>query len=102
MSKALVYLRDSLVIFEELNDKRGQAGALDNSCSCYCDLGDYDKALTCGLKSVRLYREVGAQEGEAEVLDSIGGVYKARGDYTQALAYLNRALTISEGIGLRM
>jgi tetratricopeptide (TPR) repeat protein len=38
-SKALVYLRDSLVIYEELNDKRGQAGALDNSCSCYCDLG---------------------------------------------------------------
>ena len=82
----------------ELNDKQGEAGALNNIGTIYSFIGDYATALDFHLRSLRLFREIGSVNGEAEALPNVGTVYYELGHYIEALEYFSRGLTACDEI----
>ena len=96
---ALEYLKRSLSISLEINDKPGESAMLNNIATLYHDRGEYDTALEHLNRSMAIYQEIGDKSGEGKTLNNIAGIYRARGEYDTALDYLNRSLLISQKIG---
>ncbi|MBL8005077.1 MAG: tetratricopeptide repeat protein [Candidatus Kapabacteria bacterium] len=97
--KALEYLSKSLLISEEIENKRGIASVLGNIGLVYSDLSDYPKALEYYSKALLILEEIGNKVGIASNLGNIGNVYNYLSDYPKALEYYSKALHIGEEIG---
>lgn len=98
---ALNYLKQSLIIRQEIGDKSGEGTTLNNISQIYDFKGDYDTALNYLQQSLVLQQEIGDKSGEDVALNNISQIYAARGDSDTALKYLNQALAIQQKIDNR-
>ncbi len=82
-SEALETLDEAMVQFAEMDDREGEAGALNNFGNVYLSIGDYPRALEHYLRSLAIKTELGKRH--AGTLRNIGIVYQHLGDYSNAL-----------------
>lgn len=96
--EALKYYHRSLILKEEMGDRKGIASSLYNIGLIYSDQGKYKKALVYYQRSLAFNEENGDEKGIAISLNAIGIIYSDLGKYKEALEYYQRSLTINETI----
>ncbi len=84
-AEALETLDEAMVQFAEMNDREGEAGALNNFGNVYLSIGDYPRALENYLRSLAIKTELGKRHAGAGTMRNIGIVYQHLGDYSNAL-----------------
>ncbi len=93
--KALAYQKESLLLFEQLEDKHGVAITNENIGSIYEDLEQFNLAHQYFDKS---YGYVQGSETieEVNVLNNLGDSFRKTGDYDSALAHTQKALEVAQ------
>jgi CHAT domain-containing protein/tetratricopeptide (TPR) repeat protein len=81
-------------VFQQLQDRRGEARALSAIAVAHRALGDMPPALQAFQEAVRVYGETSDRSGEAWALRGIGMVYSETGEPDLAVEHLQRALPI--------
>jgi tetratricopeptide (TPR) repeat protein len=99
MARALY--EEGLVIFRELEDKRGIANCLNSLGVVTKDQGDFAEARALYEQSLAIRRELGDKRGIAASLNNLGVVAKDQGDYAAARALYEEALEINRALGNR-
>ncbi len=76
-----------------VDDRSGQAGALNDLGAVHWRAGDYEGAVERLGSALTLYLDLGDRLGEANVLNSLGNVHEGTGDYAGAGELHRRALS---------
>ena len=95
--KAVEHQKESLSLFQSLEDDSGISMVYENIGSIHEDLGDYDLAYGYFLKSHHYLQGKGTAR-EANVLNNLGDIYRKSGNYERALAYTQKAKDVAMGI----
>jgi tetratricopeptide (TPR) repeat protein len=89
------YLEQTLSIFRETGDRRGEGRVLgDLGFIAYHGLNDYTTARACFEESLRICRAIGDRWGEGWRIASLGHVAQDEGNYSLALTYTEQSLQI--------
>jgi CHAT domain-containing protein/Tfp pilus assembly protein PilF len=97
--KALTSHHKALAIHREIEDRKGEGGALTNIGVVYDELGQNEKALSYYLKALVIHREIGDRTWEGIALSNIGVVYSNLGQYLKAHQSFEESLKICQKIG---
>jgi len=89
---ALKYVNDALKIAEKNEDYSSKAAALHILGAIYTVLGDYEKAISNLVESLRNYELLGNSKGVANASNSLGILYFNQEDYGNAKKYYSKAL----------
>jgi len=91
---ALKYANDALKIADKNDNYSGKAAALHVLGAIYTVLGDYEKAISYLLESLRNYELLGDSKGVANSSNSLGILYFNQDDYSNAKKYYSKALSL--------
>jgi DNA-binding SARP family transcriptional activator len=83
---------ESVVLFRDLDDKRGMAWSLNELGWAVQAKGDVGQAAVLYQQSLTLFRGLGDQRGIAEALDHLGRVARIQSDYRQATTLFQESL----------
>ena len=96
--EAAPLLRESLSLFQSLNDLKGQAVVYEYLGIIERNWGNLGSSLELLLKGYDLIRQVGAPDIEITCCYQIGVTYKHLGKHENALDYLYQALSLAKKI----
>jgi tetratricopeptide (TPR) repeat protein len=99
LDEAQVHLECALTLFEDANDERGIASAVDDIGKYHWLRGDYDKALASTQRALVLRRKIGDRRSIGLSLNNLGLVYQDSGQFKLALDAFEQALRIRRDIG---
>lgn len=88
---ALEHLELARALCAELDDRRGEAEALNHIGIVCRGLGQYPRALACLHQAEGFYAKVKDQQGLGKCYNSLGTAYWWSGDFDRALDYYQRA-----------
>jgi tetratricopeptide (TPR) repeat protein len=94
--KALEFLNQVLPIMDEVGDRSGMAGSLNNIAGVYYDLGQREKALEYYNQALPIREEVGDVYGEGVTRFNMATIYLEAGDLKEAEAHLLRVVEVWE------
>ena len=94
--KALDYFERSLLIFDDLEDDRGSAAALNNIGLIYEEQGEYEKALAQFERSLAIEKSLNDQKAMASALNNIGLIHSNMENYELALQHHQLSLELRE------
>ncbi len=111
--KAMVYLRQSLKLEEEVGNKIGMANVLNNIGANYNIYGDplvtssYEesrktgqtKALKYLTQSLKINEAIGNRKGKIETLNNLGNIYFKQKNYNKALETTITGMNLSKELG---
>lgn len=86
-------------VFEELDDRAGQAAVLNNRAALEWSVGNLEEARAGHEESLRLKRALGDRWGEASSLNNLGTVARDAGDHAGAEAAFEASLRVCEELG---
>ncbi|MBD2359976.1 tetratricopeptide repeat protein [Anabaena minutissima FACHB-250] len=92
---------EALKLWQQVDDKTGQAFILLGIGRTYDSLGEKQEALKYYNQALPLIRAVGDRGEETATLNNIGRVYADLGEKQEALKYLNQALPLIRAVGDR-
>jgi tetratricopeptide (TPR) repeat protein/CHAT domain-containing protein len=90
--------QQSLIIYQAIHDRQGEASSFGNLGITYCSLGEYEQAIAVYEKSLAISREIKYGEGEASSLGGLGIAYYYLGEYERAISFHEQHLAISREI----
>ncbi|HET8860863.1 tetratricopeptide repeat protein [Marivirga sp.] len=93
---ALKYCNQALRIAERNENYSAKAEALHILGAIYTVLGDYEKAASNLLESIRNYELLGDSKGLANSSNSLGILYFNQEDYENAQKYYSKALEVTD------
>jgi len=88
LGRAVALYRESLALFREERNKRGQAITLQNLATCALERGDFGESTTLLEEALALFEETGNGIGVCMVLMNLGIIAARQGDPDRALALL--------------
>jgi class 3 adenylate cyclase/tetratricopeptide (TPR) repeat protein len=94
-------LEESLALYRQLGDRRGEATCLLNLGNFFHSTHRYPQARACYEQSLELYRQVNDRWGMANDLSNLGGTYARLGEPETAIRFYNEAIQIEKTIGDR-
>ncbi|MFX0199809.1 MAG: tetratricopeptide repeat protein [Candidatus Hodarchaeota archaeon] len=95
--RALVFLQESLTLYEEVGNKHAIADCLMNIGVCYRFMGDSDRDFEYHQRSLTLSKEIDNKRTMMSCLSNIGIYYvNEKNDAVKGLEYLQQSLTIGE------
>lgn len=100
--RAIHYLMQALPLFQELEDKAGEACVLGKIGDAYYWIDKLESAQAKYKQALPIYREIGDRLGEANALRSLGHLAECQANYKIALDFYSQTLTISQTIGDRL
>ena len=92
---SLLYAQLGLNIAEKIKYKRGQEFMLLILAMAYQNIGDFPKALQCGIDYLRIIETKGDNKKISEALWNIANLNQVEGDHGTALIYLKKAEKLS-------
>jgi DNA-binding SARP family transcriptional activator/Tfp pilus assembly protein PilF len=95
------YLANSLKVYQQLGNRRGQALYLVGLAAVAEYQGQYAEALTRARQAADLYHDIGDRASEAELLNDIGGYHALLGNNQQARQLCLHALDLNTDFGSR-
>ena len=98
---ALLYFRESGLIFEKLNYLIGKAYSQGNIGMVYANTGKNDLAEKNINEAIRILEEAGDYYPICVYLISMSDIYLQKGDEPTALNYTKRSLKLAEQYGLK-
>jgi predicted ATPase/transcriptional regulator with XRE-family HTH domain len=93
------YIKESLVLFERIDDKVGMAGALRTLSWVAGDQEGNTEAQLYLRQSLALYKGLENKSGFTSTLLSIGNIFIVQGEFEEASPYLNESLALSREQG---
>jgi tetratricopeptide (TPR) repeat protein len=90
------HLVKAISIHRSLNNRHGEADALNAMGVGYERLGEYDQAIKHYRESIELKQQIGNQKGTATSLSNIAKIYIFQGDHEKAKEHLTQAQSIFE------
>ncbi|HEY9877276.1 MAG TPA: CHAT domain-containing protein [Leptolyngbyaceae cyanobacterium] len=99
--EALQSWEQALTIYRDLQNRRGEGGALGSLGLAYRNLGDYRRAINFYEQALSLFREIGDRNREGRTLGSLGVAYRNLGDYRRAIEFHEQDLAIARELGDR-
>jgi predicted ATPase/DNA-binding winged helix-turn-helix (wHTH) protein len=96
------FLRQSLALYEELNDRWGIAASLNALGISARDCGDYPAAQSYLERSLEYWRTLSNRLDTAHCLHNLANVAKSRGDYLRAQIALHEATETFEEVRDRL
>jgi eukaryotic-like serine/threonine-protein kinase len=97
--EALRDFNDSLVIKQQIGDKRGAAASLNEIAQIQDNQGKPEAALATYKQALAIRREIGDQTGIGSTLIDMGTFYHDHGKPNDALPLYNEALQIERQLG---
>jgi class 3 adenylate cyclase len=98
---ALLYFRESGLIFEKLNYQIGKAYSQGNIGMVYANTGNNNLAEKNINEAIRILEEVGDYYPICVYLISMSDIYLQKGDEPTAFKYAERSLKLAEQYGLK-
>ena len=98
-SKALEYYEKTLIIQEEIGDKRGASVTMNNMAVIFGHQGNMSKALEYFFKSLKIQEDMQAKAEIPNTIRNIGATYLGQTDTAKAVEYYNKSIKLSEAIG---
>ena len=95
---ALHCWQQSLIIYQAIQDRQGEANSLGNLGSAYRCLGQYELAIDFHQESLAIKRDIKDRQGEAASLGNLGSAYRCLGQYERAIDFHQQHLAISREI----
>jgi DNA-binding SARP family transcriptional activator/tetratricopeptide (TPR) repeat protein len=95
------YYANSLKLYEQLGNRRGQALSLYSLAMIAEYQGQYAEALSYAEQSASLCHDIGDKAGETEMLSTAGWYHALLGDYQKARQFCRQALALNAGYGSR-
>jgi tetratricopeptide (TPR) repeat protein len=99
IDQALEYLRKSLTIFEEVEDKEGIARTYDIIGWGYRFKGELEQALEYSHKGLSKHEEIADPLDRVWSLNNLAMIYHAKGELEAAYEYSTKALSLGEESG---
>ncbi|MEY9864279.1 DNA-binding SARP family transcriptional activator/Tfp pilus assembly protein PilF [Catenulispora sp. GAS73] len=99
---AIEHADGALNLYRQINDQRGQGGAMSNLGLAHGSLGNSDKALDYHRRAIELVRASGDRVGESDVLNDYAETLRTLGFPDQARDYYRRALEIALKLNSRV
>ena len=96
LDRAADYHEESLGIYQELDDEKGEANALNNLGLVQWSKGNLDAAAEYYERSLAIRRELKSSHEIGVILNNLGNVYVMKGDLESALDYHKQALQMRE------
>jgi CHAT domain-containing protein/Tfp pilus assembly protein PilF len=93
--------QQALIVYQELQDRQGEAATLGSLGAAYLLLGNSQKAIDVSQLFLHLAQKMGDRTSEAQALGNLGIAYKSRGNYVEAIKFYQQALEIMQKIGDR-
>ncbi len=97
--EALEHLPRALELMRVIDDRRGQAMALNNIALAYGRLGRPDAAIDAFHRALELHTADGHAPGIALALNNLGHMHTLKSKPDTAMGYLSRALNLAREIG---
>jgi class 3 adenylate cyclase/predicted ATPase len=97
--KAIDLCEDTLLIAEELDDRRGKASVYNILGTVYRSQGKYSEAIEAFEMKLKTSAELGDKSGIGIAYSNLGNVYQNRGEYERAIEYFEKHLDICNEIG---
>lgn len=94
----LMYHEQSVQVFQEIGERRGEAASLRGLGNVYDSLGQYQQAIKFHQQSLEIAQDMGDCRGEANSLGNLGNAYYALGQYPLAIEFHQRQLHIAQKI----
>ncbi|XGV97329.1 MAG: tetratricopeptide repeat protein [Leptolyngbya sp. BL-A-14] len=88
----------ALKLYRELNDRNGEAKALNGLGIAYGSLSQYDKAISYYQQALPLFQQVKNRNGEAKALVNLGIAYGSLSQYDKAVSYYQQALPLFQQV----
>jgi len=85
----------SLIIYQVIPDRQGEADSLNGLGLAYNSLGQYERAIDFHQKSLAISREIKHRLGEANSLGNLGVAYHSLEQYERAIDFHQQSLAIS-------
>jgi class 3 adenylate cyclase/tetratricopeptide (TPR) repeat protein len=98
---AMGAFEQSLKVYKEIGDSKGEAKIMGCIGIVHWSLGDYNRALEYLAKTLEIKERTGNTRGTAIEINNIGIIHWYRGDYDKALEYFGKSLEIIEEFGDR-
>jgi tetratricopeptide (TPR) repeat protein len=95
------YHEQSLTIYRQIGDRRGEGLLLNNIGAIHNSQGEYTEARAYLEQGLRIRREIGDRKGEAETIPNLALASWHLGDYEGARERFEQNLLISREIGDR-
>lgn len=94
--QALKYQHESLILRQELGDKRAMAESFHMLGNIYLDKDNLDQAMGEFLQAQTLFEEVGSTKSIGRIFNGIGSIHWQQGNLEQALEYFERYKAIGK------
>ena len=101
-SSALLWLTQSLDLFDELGDLWGIARISQRLGELFLKQGSYEKAQLHFDRHLRLDEELHFKQGTVVALYNLGNLYRHQGDYDQAEGYYEKSLALCREYSLKI
>lgn len=93
---ALEHFKNSLKLYNTLNDTRLVTSSYDDISRTYLMLDNYPQALNYATMSLKMAEKTGKKEHIINSSQTIGHIYRLQSSYPQAIEYYLKALEIAE------
>ena len=101
-SSALLWLTQSLDLFDELGDPWGIARVVQRLGELFLKQGPYEKAQLYFDRHLKLDEELHFKQGMAVALYNLGNLYRHQGDFDQAEGYYEKCLALCRDYSLKI
>jgi tetratricopeptide (TPR) repeat protein len=101
LDRAIEWHEESLEVSRRLDDKPGEASALNNLGLVEWSKGNLDAAAGFYEQSLSIRHELGFPYEIAVILNNLGNVYVMKGDLEKSLDYHERSLRTREELGFK-
>jgi tetratricopeptide (TPR) repeat protein len=99
MAKSVEYCRQSIRIYEAIDDIVGQARAYNNLGIAYSDMGDWEQARQAYNNSLATNQRIGNVQEQGFVANNLANIHLYRGEWDQALDLFKQSNAIWRQIG---
>lgn len=99
LQNSVNYHRQSLEVYQKLDDVVGQARAYTNLGVTYSDLGEWDQAVEAYNKSLEINQQIGDIQREGFLANNLANVHLYRGEWDQAANLFKQSNDIWKRIG---
>jgi tetratricopeptide (TPR) repeat protein len=97
---ALVYLKQSLAMIQQIGDKKGEGVTLNNISQIFKAQGDYETALAYLKQSLAIQQQIGDRAGLYMALFNMGHIHAQNKEIQEARSAWVTAYVIAKQIGL--
>ncbi|MEE8384922.1 MAG: tetratricopeptide repeat protein, partial [Dehalococcoidia bacterium] len=99
LQQAVQFCRESVAVYQQIDDIVGQSTAYNFLGVAYKMLGDWGQASDAYHGSLAISREIGDIKGQGLVTNNLGNIYLDRGEWAEAAALFEESNIIWKQLG---